>query len=75
MKRTRARFVSAISVAILMLASVSWLTAQTNPNTNTTDQATTGQKDQSDIEKRIRAAADVLNEVMAEKDKAILTRL
>ena len=71
MKRTRGTswLVLTLCTAIVMFASVGWLAAQTNTDTN--DQATSGQKDQSDIEKRIKAAADVLNEVMAEKDKAI----
>jgi lipid-binding SYLF domain-containing protein len=54
-----------------MCASVGWLAAQTTTDKATEQGATRAQKDQSDIEKRIRAAADVLDEVMAEKDKAI----
>lgn len=56
-----------------MLASVGWAAAQTSDQTTSTtssDQAT-GTKDKSDIEKRIDNAANVLDEVMAQKDKAI----
>jgi lipid-binding SYLF domain-containing protein len=58
------KFVVALSTAALLLFSVGRLAAQSSDETS-------DQKNQSDIEKRIKAAADVLNEVMAEKDKAI----
>ena len=57
------KFVFMLSTALLVLASVNWVAAQTSDET--------GRKDQSDIEKRINSAATVLNEVMGEKDKAI----
>jgi len=55
------RVTSFLSTGALLFASVGWVTAQ----------STEDQKDQSDIEKRIQNAANVLNEVMSEKDKAI----
>ncbi|MBV9181098.1 MAG: lipid-binding SYLF domain-containing protein [Acidobacteria bacterium] len=59
------RFLLAASTAILLLFSVSGLVAQS------TDESTSKTKDESDIQKRIKNAAAVLDEVMAEKDKAI----
>lgn len=53
------RFLLAVSTAVLLLGNVSWLAAQSET------------KDESDIQKRIKNAAAVLDEVMAEKDKAI----
>jgi lipid-binding SYLF domain-containing protein len=64
----KSRFLLVLSTALLLLASTGWLAAQSSDQT--TDQ-TTGKKDESDIQKRITNAATVLNEVMAEKDKAI----
>ncbi|HEX6806031.1 MAG TPA: lipid-binding SYLF domain-containing protein [Terriglobales bacterium] len=52
-----------LSTAALLLLSTVGLAAQTD---NSADQ-----NNQSDIEKRIKAAAQVLDEVMSEKDKAI----
>ena len=65
-KRAITKFLSMLSVLALMFASVTLVAAQA-----TTSDTTTNTKDQSDIEKRIKAAADVLNEVMGQKDKAI----
>lgn len=53
------RLLSAFAAAVLLLATSGLALAQTD------------QKDESDIQKRIKAAAGVLNEVMGEKDKAI----
>ena len=52
-----------LSTAAFLLVGVSGLAAQS--------QKTSDHKDQSDIDKRIQASADVLTEVMSEKDKAI----
>jgi len=52
-----------LSTALLLLASLSWVAAQTSDET--------GRKDQSEVQKRINNAATVLNEVMGVKDKAI----
>jgi SH3 domain-containing YSC84-like protein 1 len=73
MRRTRAitKMLSILSAATLMFASVGWVAAQTSNTTDENTSATTGTKDQSDIEKRIKNAAEVLNEVMGQKDKAI----
>jgi SH3 domain-containing YSC84-like protein 1 len=57
------RFLCALCAAVLLVAGTARLRAQSS------DESTT--KDESDIEKRIKAAAAVLNEVMGEKDKAI----
>lgn len=55
-----------LGTALFMLASLGWAAAQTNSTDDTT-----GKKDVSDIQKRIQNAANVLNEVMGEKDKSI----
>ncbi len=65
-KRAITKFLSMLSVLALALASVTLVAAQA-----TTSDTTANTKDQSDIEKRIKAAADVLDEVMGQKDKAI----
>ena len=52
-----------LGTAALLLASVPWMAAQSDEPSST--------QNQTDIEKRIKAAAGVLDEVMAEKDKAI----
>jgi len=77
------KFVSVLSTAVLLLASVGWAAAETTdqstdqstskPAAQTSDQSTdqTSKKDESDIQKRIENAATVLNEIMATKDKAI----
>jgi lipid-binding SYLF domain-containing protein len=49
-------FVSALGAGFLLLASVAW---------------SADDKDRSDIEKRLDASAQVLNEIMATPDKAI----
>ncbi len=65
------RFLAVLSTAALMLASVGIATAQSSNTSDENTSATAGTKDQSDIEKRIKSAAEVLNEVMGQKDKAI----
>ncbi|MBV9341740.1 MAG: lipid-binding SYLF domain-containing protein [Acidobacteria bacterium] len=57
------RFVCALCAAVLLFAGAGRLVAQASDETTT--------KDESDIQKRIKAAAGVLTEVMSEKDKAI----
>jgi lipid-binding SYLF domain-containing protein len=52
-----------LSTVALLLFSVVGVAAQSDESSD--------QKNQTDIEKRIKAAAQVLDEVMAEKDKAI----
>ena len=59
----------ALSTSLALLVSVPALSAQSQPTADETTAESKGQ--QTDIEKRIRSAADVLTEVMAEKDKAI----
>lgn len=72
MMKTRAitKFLAMLSTAALMFATAGRLSAQ---STSSDDKAATSSttKDESDIEKRIKSAADVLNQVMAEKDKGI----
>ena len=61
MKRNRGaatRCLLALSTMIVFIASVGWVAAQDEPN-------------QTDIEKRIKASAGVLDEIMGVKDKAI----
>src|SRR5258708_1850759 len=53
---TTGRLLLTITAAALLFANLSWAADE---------------KDQSDIQKRIQNAADVLNEIMAVKDKAI----
>lgn len=55
-----------LSTALLLLASIGWAAAQTSGTDQTDNKA-----NESDIQKRIEAAANVLNEIMGEKDKAI----
>jgi SH3 domain-containing YSC84-like protein 1 len=55
-------FLWVLSAAVLVVAGAGWLEARVDKTTT---------KDESDIQKRINAAAEVLNEVMGEKDKAI----
>ncbi|HZR65886.1 MAG TPA: lipid-binding SYLF domain-containing protein [Terriglobales bacterium] len=50
----------ALSTIVMFIASVCWANAQTDSQAN-----------QTDVEKRIVAAANVLDEIMAVKDKAI----
>jgi SH3 domain-containing YSC84-like protein 1 len=62
MKRSRGAvtsFLMALSMMIMFLASVTWGAAQND------------QQNETDIEKRIKAAAGVLDEIMGVKDKAI----
>jgi lipid-binding SYLF domain-containing protein len=54
--RTFPRLLAALGASILLFASAGWAADD---------------KDQSDIQKRIQNAADVMNEIMAVKDKAI----
>jgi len=61
-RKTRFLIISLCTAAFL-LASVSGLAAQSDQ--------TSAESNRSDIDKRIQASADVLNEVMGEKDKAI----
>ncbi|HZQ19527.1 MAG TPA: lipid-binding SYLF domain-containing protein [Terriglobales bacterium] len=61
MKRSRGavtRFIMALSVMVMCFATVNWAVAQ-------------DQQNQTDVEKRIKAAAGVLDEIMGVKDKAI----
>lgn len=65
MKRSRgtiSNFLVALSVMTMFLLSVSWATAQSADESG---------RDQSDIEKRIKNAAGVLDEIMGVKDSAI----
>lgn len=66
--RTYRKLVAVLSTAALFLLCTIAVAAQTDAAA-TTDQKE--QKDQSDIQKRINNAAEVLNEIMGEKDKAI----
>lgn len=65
------RFLAVLSTGALMLASVGMAAAQSSNTSDENTSATAGTKNESDIEKRIKSAAEVLNEVMAQKDKAI----
>jgi SH3 domain-containing YSC84-like protein 1 len=58
-----------LSALLVLPASVTTVSGQSQPTADKTTAESNGQ--QTDIEKRIKSAADVLNEVMAEKDKAI----
>jgi len=74
MMKTRAitRFLAMLSTVALMFATAGRMQAQSTDTSRDDPSATsTSTKDQSDIEKRIKNAAEVLNEVMGEKDKAI----
>lgn len=58
-----------LSALLVLPAGVAVASAQSQPTADETTAESKGQ--QTDIEKRIKASADVLDEVMAEKDKAI----
>jgi lipid-binding SYLF domain-containing protein len=63
MKPASSRFIAlllALTAAVLLFTSLGWAADDKDKD-----------KDQSDIQKRIQNAADVLNEIMAVKDKAI----
>jgi lipid-binding SYLF domain-containing protein len=63
MKLASSRFIAlllALTAAVLLFTSLGWAADDKDKD-----------KDQSDIQKRIQNAADVLNEIMAVKDKAI----
>src|SRR6185437_12520926 len=65
MKRSRGtvtNFFLALSVMAMFIMSVGWAAAQSSDEAG---------KDQSDIEKRIKASAGVLDEIMGVKDSAI----
>jgi SH3 domain-containing YSC84-like protein 1 len=65
MKRNRGTVISfllALSTVFMFIASVGWVAAQSDDDKD---------RDQSDIEKRIKNAADVLDEIMGVKDKAV----
>src|SRR6478609_5966924 len=65
MKRSRGTvttFLAALSVVAMFIMSVGWAAAQSSDEAN---------RDQSDIEKRIKAAAGVLDEIMGVKDSSI----
>ena len=64
-------FLAILGTAALVVAAAGRLSAQSS-DTNRDDSATSASsKDESDIEKRIKNAAQVLEEVMGQKDKAI----
>lgn len=65
------RFLAVLSTGALILASIGIAAAQSSNTNDENTSATAGTKNESDIEKRIKSAAEVLNEVMAQKDKAI----
>lgn len=59
----------ALSTLVALFASVTAMSAQSA--TTAADESTESKGQQTDIDKRIKAAAQVLDEVMGEKDKAI----
>lgn len=59
------KFSLALATAAMLLCSVNWLMAQT------TDTSTESKSNDTDIQKRIRNAAQVLDEIMGMKEKAI----
>jgi SH3 domain-containing YSC84-like protein 1 len=65
-------FLAMLGTAVLMVASAGRINAQSSdPNSDDASATSESTKDQSDIEKRIKNAAQVLEEVMGQKDKAI----
>ena len=74
MMKTRAimKFLAMLSTVALMFATAGSLHAQSTDTSRDDASATsTSTKDQSDIEKRIKNAGQVLDEIMGVKDKAI----
>jgi lipid-binding SYLF domain-containing protein len=61
-RRTLTNFLVALSVMAMFIMSVGWAVGQSSDDAS---------KDQSDIEKRIKSAAGVLDEIMGVKDDAI----
>lgn len=59
----------ALSTLLALFASATPMCAQSTPSAS--DENAEPRNQQTDIEKRIKAAAQVLDEVMAEKDKAV----
>ena len=66
MNRKFLRSVSLFATALLLLVGVSWSQSSQNQN-----EQTTNPKDESNIEKRVHASADVLDSIMKVPDKAI----
>jgi lipid-binding SYLF domain-containing protein len=65
-------FLAMLGMAVLVVASAGRIDAQSNdPNRDDASATTSSAKDESDIEKRIKNAAQVLEEVMGQKDRAI----
>jgi len=68
-----AKVLLALTTLLALFGAVTTMSAQSEPTADETTAESKGQ--QTDIEKRIKAAADVLNEVMGEKDKAITDKI
>lgn len=66
------RTLAVLSTAALLLAVGSWAAAQnTTSSSDKSSATTTSPQNETDIQKRIQNAADVLNEIMGVKDNAI----
>jgi lipid-binding SYLF domain-containing protein len=65
-------FLAMLGTVVLVISSAGRIQAQSSDTNRDDASATsTSTKDESDIEKRIKNAAQVLEEVMGQKDKAI----
>lgn len=72
MKKTRVTsFLAMLCTAALVIASAGRMDAQAADTSDDKSATSASEKDLSDIEKRIKNAAQVLEEVMGQKDKAI----
>ena len=71
-RRSSNRILATIATALLLLACSAW--AATPPNDSSSNQSadqSSNSQNQTDIEKRIQNAADVLDQIMGVKDSAI----
>ena len=73
MMKTRAisSFLAMLGAAALVVAGAGRMSAQSNDTNRDNSATSASSKDESDVEKRIKNAAQVLEEVMNQKDKAI----
>lgn len=65
------RMLATLSMAALLLATANWAAAQSTSSSDESSAKTTNSQNETDIEKRIQNAANVLNEIMGVKESAI----
>lgn len=65
------RMTAALGTAALLMASAGWAVAQSTSASSESSAQTTNTQNETDIEKRIKNAADVLDQIMGVKENAI----